>query len=190
LVDIALQIGPPLAPAAPLPPAPAQAQPLAQGRNRNNNGYAHDVDDFLQDLDENVIEHKHAVHEDDLQELIDANDRPDNFIGDVVENWNRETVGVVIHNELDLYKSAKGLKLMDPETGKFSNPLDWWRVSIRYLAIPATSAPSEHVFSTAGLTISKDRAHLESSRANELMFLHDSCPALEKYHSIMQHHAG
>ena len=201
LVDIALQIGPPLAPAAPLPPAPAQAQPPAQGRNRNNNGYAHDVDDFLQELDENVIEHEHIVDEDDLQELIDANDGPDNLIGDAVENWNRETVGVVMQNELDLYKSAKGLKLTDPETGKFSNPLDWWRVhqsdfpylaklSIRYLAIPATSAPSERVFSTAGLTISKDRASLESSRANELVFLHDSCPALEKYHSIMQHHAG
>ena len=201
LVDIALQIGPPLAPAAPLPPAPAQAQPPAQGRNRNNNGYAHDVDDFLQELDENVIEHEHVVDEDDLQELIDANDGPDNLIGDAVENWNRETVGVVMQNELDLYKSAKGLKLTDPETGKFSNPLDWWRVhqsdfpylaklSIRYLAIPATSAPSERVFSTAGLTISKDRASLESSRANELVFLHDRCPALEKYHSIMQHHAG
>ncbi len=68
----------------------------------------------------------------------------------------------MILTEIDLYKSAKGIKLTDPETGKFSNPLDWWRVdqsnflylaklSIRYLAIPATSAPSECVFPTACL---------------------------------------
>jgi len=188
--------GPP-APAAPAPAVPGQEQPLPRGRNRNNNfGYARDVDDFLHELDENVDEHVHVNDEDDLQELIDANDDPDNLIGDAVENWNRETVGGMIRTEIDLYKSAKALKLTDPETGKFSNPLDWWRVhqsdfpylaklSIRYLAIPATSAPSERVFSTAGLTISKERARLESSRANELVFLHDSGPALEKYNSII-----
>jgi len=197
LVDIALQSGPPPAPAAPAPAVPGQEQPLPRGRNRNNNfGYARDVDDFLHELDENVDEHVHVNDEDDLQELIDANDDPDNLIGDAVENWNRETVGGMIRTEIDLYKSAKALKLTDPETGKFSNPLDWWRVhqsdfpylaklSIRYLAIPATSAPSERVFSTAGLTISKERARLESSRANELVFLHDSGPALEKYNSII-----
>jgi hypothetical protein len=141
-------------------------------------------------------QHGHVDDKDDLQELIDANDDPDNLIGDAVENWNRETVGGMIRTEIDLYKSAKGLKLTDPETGKFSNPLDWWRVhqsdflylaklSIMYLAIPATSAPSERVFSTAGLTISKERARFESSRANELVFLHDSGPALEKYNSII-----
>jgi hypothetical protein len=192
LVDLVLQIGPPIAP-APVPLVPAQEQPLVQGRNRNNHlgfGYAHDVDDFLHELDENVND------EDDLQELIDANDDPENLIGDAAENWNRETVGEIIRAEIDLYKSAKGLKLTDPETGNYSNPLHWWRVhqsdfpylaklSVRYLAIPATSAPSERVFSTAGLTISKERARLESSRANELVFLHDSGPALEKYHTIV-----
>jgi hypothetical protein len=192
LVDIALQIGHSIA-RAPMPPVPAQEQPLLQGRNRNNNlGYAHDVDDFLHELDENVDD------EDDLQELNDAYDGPEDLIGNAAENWNRESVEGVIRTEIELYKSAKGLKLTDPETGKFSNPLDWWRVhqsdypylaklSIRYLAIPATSAPSERVFSTAGLTISKDRARLQSSRANELVFLHDSGPALEKYRSIVHH---
>jgi len=42
-----------------------------------------------------------------------------------VENWNTETVGGMIHTEIDLYKSAKGLKLIDQETGMISNPLDW-----------------------------------------------------------------
>jgi hypothetical protein len=192
LVDIALQIGPSIA-RAPMPSVPAQEQPLLQGRNGNNNlGYAHDNAEFLNELNENVDD------EDDLQELNDANDGPEDRIGNATENWNRESVEGVVRTEIELYKSAKGLKLTDPETGKFSNPLDWWRVhqsdypylaklSIRYLAIPATSAPSERVFSTAGLTISKDRARLHSSRANELVFLHDSGPALEKYCSIVHH---
>ena len=49
------------------------------------------------------------------------------------------------------------------------------------LSIPATSAPSEHVFSVAGLTISKDRARLASDVANELVFLHDALPGVQKY---------
>ena len=48
--------------------------------------------------------------------------------------------------------------------------------------IPATSAPSEHVFSVAGLTISKDRARLASDVANEMVFLHDALPGVQKYY--------
>ena len=141
---------------------------------------------FLHELDENVDD------KDDLQELTDADDGPVDLIGDAAENWNHESVEGVIRTEIELYKSAKGLKLTDLETGKFSNPLHCWRVhqsdfsylamlSSRYLAIPATSAPSKRVFFTAGLTVSKDRARLQSARANELVFLHGSGPALEKY---------
>jgi hypothetical protein len=54
--------------------------------------------------------------------------------------------------------------------------------------IPATSAPSKRVFSTAGLTIAKDRAQLEASRANEIVFLHDSLPALCKYTAVISKH--
>jgi hypothetical protein len=45
------------------------------------------------------------------------------------------------------------------------------------LSIPATSASSEQVFSTAGLTI-KDRARLAPQTAKELIFLHDVVPAI------------
>ena len=53
---------------------------------------------------------------------------------------------------------------------------------ILILAIPATSAPSECDFSTAGLTIvAKDRARLNPERAKELVFLHETLPEIEKY---------
>jgi hypothetical protein len=203
LVDVALQKSPPPAPAAPAPAPVPPVQAPAQGRNSNNNiGYSNDVVVFFCMLEENVIKHGHVDvdDEDDLQELIDAYDVPFNLIGDAVENWNHKTVGEMVRTEIEMYKSATGLKLTNTETGKFLNPLDWWRarqsdipylakLSIKYLGMPANSAPSERVFSTTGLTISKERACLESSHANELVFLHDNGPVLDKYHSSM-HHAG
>ena len=67
----------------------------------------------------------------------------------------------------------------------FPNPLIWWRknenrfpriasLAAQYLAIQATSASSERLFSVAGLTISKDRARLTSDNAAMLIFLHDN----------------
>ena len=66
----------------------------------------------------------------------------------------------------------------------FTDPLTWWRINQsrfpnlarlakRILCIPATSAPSERVFSVAGLTIAKDRARLLPVIADDLVFLHD-----------------
>jgi hypothetical protein len=46
----------------------------------------------------------------------------------------------------------------------------------RILCIPATSAPSKCVFSTAGLTIAKDKAWLASQMATD--YLHDVFPAI------------
>ena len=54
-------------------------------------------------------------------------------------------------------------------------------LAIKYLAVPATSAPSERVFSTAGLTIANARARLLPETAAELVFLHDAMPAIDKY---------
>ena len=112
------------------------------------------------------------------------------------KNWSQERVREIIQAEIKLYKAAKGMKLRGPLTRHFGNPLDWWKVNetnfpwlaklaMKYLSIPATSAPSEQVFSTAGLTIVKDRAWLEASGANDIVFLHDSIPALRKYHAII-----
>ena len=48
------------------------------------------------------------------------------------------------------------------------------------MCIPSTSAPSERVFSTAGHTITKLRASLNSSNAADLIFLHNSWPVVEE----------
>ena len=87
----------------------------------------------------------------------------------------------LITNEVDKFSACPSTKLCDQK----DDPLKWWKdnafmyphlavLARRFLCIPATSAPSERVFSTAGLTIAKDRASMLPDNANNLVFLHDN----------------
>jgi hAT family C-terminal dimerisation region len=71
------------------------------------------------------------------------------------------------------------------EEGKYIDPLAWWKghretipvlcqIARKILCIPATSAPSERVFSVTGLTISKLRSRLDCENASCLIFLGDN----------------
>jgi hypothetical protein len=189
LVELAMQLGPHAPPAQPIDaarPAPDDVRIVENNAVLNNNRGLNDVDDFLDELQA----------EDELQELDDAIDEPIILEDAEEENWSPEKVREMIQAEIKLYKAAKGMKLRDALTKHFVNPLDWWKVNesnfpwlaklaLKYLSIPATSAPSERVFSTAGLTIAKDRARLEASQANEIVFLHDSLPEVHKYKEVI-----
>jgi hypothetical protein len=195
-VELAMSLGR-IAPTQPVVP---QAQPLNRNRNLNrinNRGvgvgarYTGDVNAFLEELDD-ADDNNEVRNDDDLQELDDA------LIVDIEreggdQEWDRNVATTLIAREVTSYKAANGIKLRDNTTGHFNCPLTWWKshqydypylakMAMKLLAIPATSAPSERVFSTAGLTIAKDRSRLDSERANELVFLHDSIPELEKYY--------
>lgn len=63
------------------------------------------------------------------------------------------------------------------------NPLEWWsknesnfprtgKLAKSYLAIPATSVPSEQSFSKAGYITEKRRSRLSSKHVKEILFLH------------------
>ena len=84
---------------------------------------------------------------------------------------------------------------MNDNSDNCNNPLSWWchtgmrfkHLSIlasRNLSVFAFSAPSERIFSTAGLAISKHRAWLASQTVNELIFLHDVLPAITKFEEL------
>ncbi|KAK1895180.1 Zinc finger BED domain containing protein 1 [Dissostichus eleginoides] len=83
-----------------------------------------------------------------------------------------------VRNEVLLYFGGKAIP-------KQKNPLQWWNenetkfpslavVARSYLAAPATSTPSEHLFSAAGTIVSKKRASLTKEHVDMLTFLHSN----------------
>jgi hypothetical protein len=154
LIDLAFTMGPPIAGTEPI----AEASVGVPCNNRNGVAarYTQDVNDFLEDLNN---------EDDNLEELDNA--------------------ATLVCSELDIYKAVSDIKMRDSITRKFNCPLEWWRLhqndfvylsslAAKYLSIHATSAPLEHVVSTAG-------AQLDSDRANELVFIHDGLPGITKY---------
>ena len=88
------------------------------------------------------------------------------------ENENDES----IQAEVELYLNEKVVR-------RAVDPLVWWNANAsrfprlaaqakRYLCIPATSVPSERVFSFAGYLVDKRRCSLSSTSIDALIFLH------------------
>lgn len=87
----------------------------------------------------------------------------------------------IVGIEFNNYSGDPGLLMLAPE-GKVKDPLLWWKanefrfpilakLARRTLCVPATSAPSERVFSAAGLTIANNRARLNGDLAAAQIFL-------------------
>jgi len=92
-----------------------------------------------------------------------------------------------IDNEIKLFKE---LGRLDPRKDR-QTPFEWWRnaasaypllaaVARKWLAVPASSAASERLFSSAGLTVSKKRTSLSSDRVSTLVFLKTAWPTLQR----------
>jgi hypothetical protein len=81
------------------------------------------------------------------------------------------------------FSSFKALKVL--EEYKEANGAEWWlknefiypilsRLARRYLAIPASSAPSERVFSKYGVIWEKRKCNLNPETANDIIYLHET----------------
>ena len=73
------------------------------------------------------------------------------------------------------------MKIYDRLSSK-QDPLAWWKMNslvyptlsilaADFLATPATSVPSERVFSVAGYTVNRQRSSLASENVDKLIFL-------------------
>ena len=94
-----------------------------------------------------------------------------NRVSQTTQSPSRES----LQQELDIYVS-------DPVISRSSCPLQWWNINQQrfpcvsavareYLMIPATSVPSERLFSKAGDIISKKCSSIKPSRADQTIFL-------------------
>jgi hypothetical protein len=81
-------------------------------------------------------------------------------------------------DEVDRYLD----RIRTPQANSVIDPFQWWRdhekefpilfkVSRKYLGIPATSVPSERLFSDAGNQITNERNRLKPDTVNELLFV-------------------
>ena len=107
-------------------------------------------------------------------ESSDSDDDLDGVI--IIKEEGPKPVDVRVDAEIAQYKSEPSLGL------KFPDVLQWWvgnrvkypilsNVMLRYMNIPATSVPSERVFSTAG-EVFDGREALTPDNANMLIFLY------------------
>jgi hypothetical protein len=114
----------------------------------------------------------------------DNDDNGGHGVGENIEN--------LIAQEIKLYRREQKVPLVSGTTGKFTDVLEWWKYNERIypmlaslarivLCIPATSAPSERIFSTANLIISKKRARLDPETAGDIIFLHDTIDWYEEH---------
>ena len=74
----------------------------------------------------------------------------------------------------------------------FNNPLKWWtencakypyvaNIAHKYLVIPATSAPSEQVWSRLARILSLRRAHLSDDLVGRMMYMKENLLFLKKH---------
>ena len=89
--------------------------------------------------------------------------------------------------ELDFYWLTAGEQLNVGELHRDSIVLLWWKehaaqfpylsqLARRYLAMPATSASVERLFSVAGQVVTAKRANLDPKTVTLLVFLHEAIP--------------
>lgn len=106
----------------------------------------------------------------------------DNFVVDEREMMSMEALTGKVKIEFETYLKLPRLPIKETDNETFTCPLQWWKkhekllptlsqIAKRLLCIPATSAPSERVFSAAGLTIANDRASLMPDHAADMIFL-------------------
>lgn len=122
-------------------------------------------------------------------ELDEDDDNLDDFLSGVgVATGTADCDKVIMDAMID---SEKQTYMQLAATGLKINPLETWKqwskgmpllgeVARKWLAVPASSASSERVFSSAGLTISKKRTKLGAERAATLVFLKTAWPTLQK----------
>ena len=108
---------------------------------------------------------------------------------------DRESIQLTCELELECYlRDAKnGACPMYDVESEFNNPLGWWtqncvkypfvaNLAQKFLAIPATSAPFEHIWSCATRIFSLHHASLKEEVVGHMMFIKENLRLLHKHY--------
>ena len=102
--------------------------------------------------------------------------------------------------ENELYQLLLGndfkMKMRNTETQVYNCPLSWWKMSahrfkhfeglaVKYLAIPATSAPSERIWSRAARVLTVKRNRMSEEVTSAIMYCRENRELLHKYYEEM-----
>ncbi len=115
-------------------------------------------------------------------------------------NDNDTALRAVCKSELDRYLHDainKGACAMYDENDAFNDPLKWWKengakypyvanIARKYLAIPATSAPSERVWSRLARILSLRRACLSDDLVGHMMYVKENLLFLRKHYCSLR----
>ena len=112
------------------------------------------------------------------------------------DRHNTATANILCENEM--YQLLLGndfkMKMQNSETKAYNCPLDWWktsahrfknfeRLAVKYLAIPATSAPSERIWSRAARVRTAKRNKLSEEVSSAIMYCKENRELLHKYYA-------
>jgi len=82
---------------------------------------------------------------------------------------------IALHHELDVFLAEKTIDRGHSPYTCWEQNNKWYpaaaAVARRYLCVPATSVPSERLFSSAGYGITKNRNSIKLAKAEKVIFL-------------------
>ena len=116
------------------------------------------------------------------EETIDKNKCLDDSGGFFSEiSMNNDNQRNIISDNNEIYNAELNRCRNMPKLPIKDDPLQWWeehkhkfpilyRLSMRFLSIPATYAPSERVWSIVSRIITRDRAQLDLNSVSALIF--------------------
>lgn len=120
-----------------------------------------------------------------------ADNAPSDDDGDPNADGTTFHLSSVINNEIDLYISK--FKIFSKPGHEVNDPLLWWRensntlpnlarLARKWLSIPASSTPSERVFSIAGLMDTAKRQSLSPRKLGEQVLIHNNYDTMLPFH--------
>lgn len=124
--------------------------------------------------------------------LIDLEEDEEDDDDEGGENNFEKDLRDMANEELDRFDKIQTLPLLNRD-GSYVNPLPWWRENASrfpllselahvYLAIPATSAPSERVWSRASRILMYKRSVMKPEVAQGMMFVMENSQVLHKHY--------